>query len=208
MGYAPFGLSYQGLHRRKLPPHALQHSPGPDAPAGELVGVVRRHFAAPFDTDRELTCGKRYGDGVSDHGELQQDHGHWQPRTGSGDEVYRSGTPVTSFSIATNRVFTDPAGERQTETEWFTIIAWRQLAELCNQYLSKGRRAFVEGRLHSRTWEGNDGKLNFVNEINADRVLFLDRAEREAGSSEGWSTPDDMPPAGSGAPSEPDDLPF
>ena len=61
------------------------------------------------------------------------------------------GTPVTSFSIATNRVYTDSNGERQQETEWFTIIAWRQLAELCNQYLSKGRRAFVEGRLHSRT---------------------------------------------------------
>lgn len=118
------------------------------------------------------------------------------------------GIPVTSFSIATNRVFTDSAGERQTETEWFTIIAWRQLAELCNQYLSKGRRAFVEGRLHSRTWEGNDGKPHFVNEINADRVLFLDRPDREGGSSEGWATSEDAPPSGEGVPSEPDDLPF
>ena len=118
------------------------------------------------------------------------------------------GTPVTSFSLATNRVFTDPSGERQTETEWFTIIAWRQLAELCNQYLSKGRRAFVEGRLHSRTWEGNDGKPHFVNEINADRVLFLDRPDREGGRSEGWATSEDAPPSGEGVPSEPDDLPF
>jgi single-strand DNA-binding protein len=116
------------------------------------------------------------------------------------------GLPVTSFSIATNRVFTDPSGEKQTETEWFTIITWRQLAELCNQYLSKGRRAFVEGRLHSRTWEGNDGKPHFVNEITADRVLFLDRADRE---NEGFAPSEGAPPpSDGGAPSEPDDLPF
>lgn len=115
------------------------------------------------------------------------------------------GLPVTSFSVATNRVFTDPSGEKQTETEWFTIITWRQLAELCNQYLSKGRRAFVEGRLHSRTWEGNDGKSHFVNEITADRVLFLDRADKE---SEGWSPSENALPPSGGVPSEPDDLPF
>jgi len=116
------------------------------------------------------------------------------------------GTPVTSFSIATNRVFTDPAGERQTETEWFTIIAWRQLAELCNQYLSKGRRAFVEGRLHSNTFQGNDGQSRFTNEIIASRIIFLDRAGggEQGGAEFGGggtaaadpreaSTPDDLP---------------
>ncbi|MBI4282572.1 MAG: single-stranded DNA-binding protein [Chloroflexi bacterium] len=86
-----------------------------------------------------------------------------------------SGNPVTSFRIATTRTYTTSDGERQQDTEWFTVVAWNQLAELCNQYLSKGRRAYVDGRLHSRSWEGADGKTRFNNEIIADRVLFLDR---------------------------------
>jgi single-strand DNA-binding protein len=113
------------------------------------------------------------------------------------------GTPVTTFSIATNRVSTDAAGERREETEWFTVIAWRQLAELCNQYLSKGRRAFVEGRLRSRTWEGNDGRPHFVNEIIADQVRFLDRAER--GVEPGAAGEADRAEL---APTEVDELPF
>ena len=65
-----------------------------------------------------------------------------------------NGNPVTSFSIATNRAYTDSQGEKHEETEWFTVVAWNQLAELCNQYLSKGRRAYVDGRLRSSTWQG------------------------------------------------------
>ena len=60
-----------------------------------------------------------------------------------------NGNPVTSFRIATTRTYTSSDGERQQDTEWFTVVAWNQLAELCNQYLSKGRRAYVDGRLHS-----------------------------------------------------------
>ena len=117
------------------------------------------------------------------------------------------GVPVTTFSIATNRVYTDAAGQRQEETQWFTVVTWRQLAEQCNQYLVKGRRAFVEGRLHSRTWEGNDGRPHFVVEIIADQVRFLDRPERGgeawAGSVTGSETGSADIPA-----SDPDDLPF
>lgn len=87
-----------------------------------------------------------------------------------------SGNPVTTFRIAATRSSTTAEGERRDETEWFTVVAWQRLAELCNQYLTKGRRAYVEGRLRSRTWEGQDGQTRFVNEIIADRVLFLDRA--------------------------------
>ena len=88
------------------------------------------------------------------------------------------GIPVTNFRIAVNFVRNNPNGERQEETEWFRVEAWRQLAELCNQYLTKGRRAFVEGRFRSRQWQGNDGQTRTSNEIVADRVLFLDRPRR------------------------------
>ena len=87
-----------------------------------------------------------------------------------------NGNPVTSFSIATGRSWTSSDGERKEETEWFRVVAWNQLAELCNQYLSKGRSAYVEGRLQSRTWETQEGQSRFTNEIIANQVLFLDRA--------------------------------
>jgi single-strand DNA-binding protein len=96
-----------------------------------------------------------------------------------------NGNPVTSFSIATNRAYTDSQGEKHEETEWFTVVAWNQLAELCNQYLSKGRRAYVDGRLRSSTWQGQDGQTRYRNEIIAERVLFLDRAQGGPGSPEG-----------------------
>jgi len=86
-----------------------------------------------------------------------------------------SGNPVTSFRLAASRTYTTADGERRDETEWFTVVAWQRLAELCNQFLSKGRRAYVEGRLRSRTWEGRDGQMRFVNEIVANQVLFLDQ---------------------------------
>ena len=95
-----------------------------------------------------------------------------------------NGNPVTSFSIATNRRYTDTQGERREETEWFTVVAWNQLAEQCNQYLSRGQRAYVEGRLRSSSWQGQDGQTRFRNEIIAERVLFLDRAGGGSGSTE------------------------
>jgi len=86
-----------------------------------------------------------------------------------------NGSPVTSFRMATSRTYTSPEGERKQETEWFTITAWNKLAESCNQFLTKGRRAYVEGRLRTRTWEGQDGQKRTRVEIMAERVLFLDR---------------------------------
>ena len=86
-----------------------------------------------------------------------------------------NGSPVTSFRMATSRTYTSPEGERKQETEWFTVTAWNKLAESCNQFLTKGRRAYVEGRLRTRTWEGQDGQKRTRVEIMAERVLFLDR---------------------------------
>lgn len=85
------------------------------------------------------------------------------------------GKPVTSFRVATNRVYTTSEGERREETEWFTVVAWNRLAEQCNQFLTKGRLIFVEGRLHIRTWESQDGQKHSRVEIVANRVIFLDR---------------------------------
>ena len=93
------------------------------------------------------------------------------------------GTPMTTFRLAASRSYYNANGERQEETEWFTILTFRGLAEQCNQYLAKGRRAFVDGRLRSRNWTANDGQNRFVNEIVADNVRFLD--PRDAGVAGG-----------------------
>ena len=86
-----------------------------------------------------------------------------------------NGNPVTSFNVATSRVYTAPDGERRQETEWFSVVTWNRLAENCNQFLAKGRRVYVEGRVHTRSWEGQDGQRRTRVEIVANRVLFLDR---------------------------------
>ena len=87
-----------------------------------------------------------------------------------------NGNPVTSFRIATNR-FLPPieGGERKEETEWFSIITWNKLAENCNQFLTKGRSVYVEGRLHTRSWDGQDGQKHYRTEVIANNVLFLDK---------------------------------
>jgi len=86
-----------------------------------------------------------------------------------------NGRPVTSFNVATNWRYTTADGERREETEWFTVVTWGRLAEQCNQFLTKGRLVYVEGRLRTHTWEGQDGQKRYRNEIVADRVSFLDR---------------------------------
>ena len=87
-----------------------------------------------------------------------------------------NGTAVTSFSLATNRVYTTASGERKEETEWFTVNAWGREAENSNQYVTKGMKIYAEGRLKTDTWTGNDGQNRFRLQINADRILFLDRS--------------------------------
>jgi single-strand DNA-binding protein len=111
-----------------------------------------------------------------------------------------SGRPVTSFRVATNWRYTTPDGERREETEWFSIVAWGRLAEQCNQFLTKGRLVYVEGRLRLRMWDGQDGQRRARNEIVADRVKFLDRqsavvnVENKVEESEtGEIEPDDIP---------------
>mgnify|MGYP001141532830 CR=1 FL=1 len=91
-----------------------------------------------------------------------------------------NGTPVTSFSVATNRRWTNASGEQQEKTTWFRVTAWRKLAEQCNQYLTKGRLVLVEGEIDSSAWLGQDGKPRSSLELTARTVRFLGaRGERE-----------------------------
>ncbi|MSQ06982.1 MAG: single-stranded DNA-binding protein [Dehalococcoidia bacterium] len=93
-----------------------------------------------------------------------------------------NGQSVTSFSVASSHRYTTSAGERREETEWFNVSAFGKLAELCNQYLTKGRQVYVEGRLRSRSFQGNDGQTRHVNEINLSDVQFLGARGGEGGA--------------------------
>lgn len=88
------------------------------------------------------------------------------------------GKPVTSFSVACNRVYTTMDGERKEETEWFRVTAWGKLGETCSQYLRKGSKVYVEGRLRTRTWEGQDGQKRTDVEIVASELQMLDSKPR------------------------------
>jgi len=104
-----------------------------------------------------------------------------------------NGKAVTSFRMATNYRYSGPDGERREETEWFRVSVWGKQAESCNQFLSKGRRVYVEGRLHSRSWEGQDGQMRTSLEVSANRVIFLDRAAPVSLAEEGELEPEDLP---------------
>ncbi len=84
-----------------------------------------------------------------------------------------SGQAVANFSVATSEDWTDKDGKKQSRTEWHRIVVWGKLAELCNQYLSKGRQAYFEGKLQTRQWQSKDGKTNYTTEILANQVVFL-----------------------------------
>ena len=91
-----------------------------------------------------------------------------------------SGTNVTSFSVATNFVWTDPSGTRKEAVEYHNVVAWRKLGEIVSQYLRKGRRVLIEGRLQTRSWEGQDGAKRNRTEIVADNMIMLDsKGEQE-----------------------------
>lgn len=84
-----------------------------------------------------------------------------------------SGRPVTSFSVATSRSWTSAEGERREETEWFNVVAWGNLAEICKAHLSKGQQVYVEGRLQTRGWEDDNGKKHFRTELVANEMILL-----------------------------------
>ncbi|GAB4441864.1 MAG: hypothetical protein Kow0031_23930 [Anaerolineae bacterium] len=84
-----------------------------------------------------------------------------------------SGKPVTSFSLASSRSWVTPSGERREETEWFNVVAWGGLAEICNDKLSKSQQVYVEGRLQTRSWEDENGQRHFRTEVVASDMIIL-----------------------------------
>lgn len=110
-------------------------------------------------------------------------------RLGKDPEVKytQGGTAVARFSLATDEVWKDQSGEKQQKTEWHNIVAWTKLAEICGQYLAKGRLVYIEGRLQTRNWEDKDGNKRTTTEIRADNMVMLggrpDEGRQEKGAS-------------------------
>ena len=108
-----------------------------------------------------------------------------------------SGRPVTSFSVATSRSWTTAEGERRTETEWFNIVAWANLAEICNKYLKKGHQVYIEGRLQTRHWEDEEGNKRVATEVVAREMIMLnEKRDKTEGASEPDSDNEEAYPAG------------
>lgn len=99
-----------------------------------------------------------------------------------------NGQPVTTFSIATSLRWTDQSGQKQEKAEFHNIVAWRKLAEICGQYLHKGSKVYLEGRLQTRTWE-KEGAKQYRTEIIAENMEMLDRLGGENRSSGTNSAP-------------------
>lgn len=123
-----------------------------------------------------------------------------------------SGAPVTTFRVAAGRQWRDANGESHDETEWFSVVAWNKLAEICNQYLAKGARVYVEGRLQTRSWEDQQsGQTRYKTEVIASDMIILDGRQ---GRDDDYAPPRDAPrpPRGGPQPPPPDigdeDIPF
>ncbi|MDP1845930.1 MAG: single-stranded DNA-binding protein [Candidatus Moranbacteria bacterium] len=124
-----------------------------------------------------------------------------------------SGQSVASFGLATNRVWKDPSsGERKSAAEFHNIVAWRKLAEICGQYLRKGSKVYVEGRLQTRNWQGQDGNKRYMTEVIMENMIMLDRKPQgdfppssnmpqQAASASGSQAPAQP------APSQPEEIP-
>lgn len=109
----------------------------------------------------------------------------------------QSGTSVANLRVASNRVWTDDAGEQQQETEWHRIVVFGRQAENCAQYLSKGSQVYIEGRIQTREWEDNSGNTRYTTEIVANNVQFLSGGGGGSGQ-QGGSPPSPEPRGGFG----------
>ena len=118
----------------------------------------------------------------------------------------QGGTPVVRFSLATDETWKDQSGEKQQRTEWHNVVAWRKLAEICGQYLNKGKLVYIEGKVQTRNWEDKDGNKRSTTEIVADNMVML------SGKADDSRTERSAPAAASDSGSEPhitdEDIPF
>lgn len=134
------------------------------------------------------------------------------------------GQAVANFRIATSESWTDKNGQKQERTEWHRIVVWGKLAELCGEYLAKGRQCYVEGKLQTREWTDKEGKKNWTTEVVANQVTFLGGRDGAGGARGGagggggggrrddYGAPppgvDDMGPPSGGSGGADDDIPF
>ncbi len=116
------------------------------------------------------------------------------------------GQQVALFSVATNRTWTDPSGQKKEQVEFHSIVAWRKLAEIIGQYVKKGAKIFVEGRLQTRSWDDPSGQKKYRTEIVAENVIMLDRKQ---GTGPSAATEAPVPEAPAAEPEvNVDDIPF
>jgi len=100
-----------------------------------------------------------------------------------------NGQNVTTISIATNRNWTDSSGMKQEQVEFHNVVLWGRLAEIANQYLQKGKKIYIEGRLQTRSWEAQDGSKRYRTEIIGENMIMLDNAWAGNNSSPRSNTP-------------------
>ena len=121
-----------------------------------------------------------------------------------------SGVAVAKFSIATGERWKDQEGNMQERTDWHNIVAWRKLAEICGQYLKKGSKVYLEGKLQTRSWDDKTtGAKRYATEVVADDLIMLDSKGGGGGAGGGMSSGGELPaPPEESSASEKDDLPF
>jgi single-strand DNA-binding protein len=122
------------------------------------------------------------------------------------------GSPVATLNLATTEVWNDKSGQRQEKTEWHRVVLWGKTAESLNEYLTKGKQIYVEGRLQTRQWDDKDGNKRYTTEIRGDRIVLL------SGGGGGMGAGRQQARGGGGAQEEPvlepgveltdDDIPF
>lgn len=127
-----------------------------------------------------------------------------------------SGQSVVNFGIATNRQYKDASGQKQDQAEFHNVVAWGKLADICSQYLTKGRQVFVEGRLQTREWQGQDSQKRRTTEVVAENMIMLGGPAKGGATARPAATPsfDETPFEPSAIPAEPveeiqvEDIPF
>lgn len=124
----------------------------------------------------------------------------------------QEGTSVATFNIATTERWTDKSGQKQESTEWHRIVAWRRLAEICGEYLNKGSKVYIEGKLQTRKWQDQSGNDRYTTEIVAREMKMLDsRGDMGGGSTGHFEPPMPDEPSGSsmaGGSGTGEDVPF
>ena len=119
------------------------------------------------------------------------------------------GTTVAKFTIATDERFTDRSGEKQERTEWHNIVAWSKLAEICGQYLKKGKLVYIEGSLRTDSWDDKEsGQKRYRTEIVAQNMQMLDRKGDEGGGGGSYSGAKRGPSASQEPPEDDEEVPF